>query len=166
MSNRSLATLSFACAIAAAGISSAHAQQTVPQLPSGAVTSYAPSGTVGVQGTAPQATNGAQIVRNVTGVNPATAGAGVPDISTLSNGNVAGLLSYCVRSHTLNDTTSRHVARAAAKHPGVTTDQGYSLGGQGLIQINGGNPVDVSTMSTTDRTKLCSDLTKHAQGNM
>ncbi|GAN55803.1 DUF2501 domain-containing protein [Tanticharoenia sakaeratensis] len=164
---RSLA-LAATCAFAFGG--AALAQTTVPsaaqQLPSGTTTSIVPPGGVAV-GTAP-ASSGAQVIRGVTGVStPATQGAldanGLPPVDTASIGNVAGVVSYCVHHHLATDTTARHVGRTLAKRSDVKSDQGYSIGGQGLLQNGTSQPFDITSLDTNKKTMLCSEVVKRGQ---
>jgi len=143
-------------------ISAAHAQSRLDQVPTGSVLLYRPENTAQVVSAAPQTTSGVQIVRNTGGIGSGTVTH--PEYSpanpgTLSNGNIAGLLAYCVRSGTLDDTTTRHIARVLATRQDVREDQNYSLGGQGLIRNQSPNPIDLATMTVSQRTATCSTLT-------
>lgn len=111
---------------------------------------------------------GVQMVQGVTGAATAgTPGAlgenGLPPITEASAGNVAGLLSYCIQKQYVYGTTSRTVGRDLAKRADVKNDQGYSLGGQGLLQNGTSTPFDISTLDKSARVKLCSDLTHRGQ---
>jgi len=147
--------------LAASLIGTAHAQSRIDQVPTGSILSYAPQGAAQVVGGAPQPTSGVQIVREPAGI--ARGAVSHPefrpnDTTNVSNGNVAGLLSYCIRSGTLDDTTTRHTARVMATRPDVRTDQNYALGGQGLLRTTAAQPVDLATLSSAQRTITCRAL--------
>lgn len=112
--------------------------------------------------------HGGQVVQGINGVStaatPGTLGEdGLPSIDAAKDGNVAGLLSYCVRHQYGYGTTTRVIGRQLAKRPDVKSDQYYSLGGKGLLQTASSTPFDISTLDKTHATKLCSDLTKKGQ---
>lgn len=159
------------CILGLSAASMAHAQNTSSPLPAGTTFPTAPADALPVTDPAHPAsapTNGAQVVGNVSGTSTtATPGVlgegGLPSIENASTGNVAGLLSYCVHKNYASGTTPRSVARNLSKRPDVRNDQGYSLGGQGLLQNSTSKPFDIATLELSKRVKLCSDLTKKGQ---
>ncbi|MBO1359175.1 DUF2501 domain-containing protein [Acetobacter sacchari] len=164
--------LGAACGLAFSAIGAAHAQSAAAQLPAGTVLSTQPAGSVPVTAPADPASNlatkGTQIVKGVTGsATSATPGAldenGLPSLSSASTGNVTGLLSYCISKKLVNSTTARSTARNLAKRDDVKSDQGYSIGGQGLLQNGSSTPFDISTLNKSKRVELCSDLVKKGQ---
>lgn len=166
-------TTTAACLTTALYISTAMAQaqtQTV-QVPVGTTLPTAPSGAIPVTNPANAAsapTKGAQLVTGVTGATTAAtpgalAEAGLPSIAQASPGNVAGLLSYCVRKDYVSGTTARSVARTLAERADVKHDENYSLGGQGLLQNATSKPFDIASLGQSARVKLCSDLVKKGQ---
>ncbi len=168
--SRQLALLA-SCGLVVASFGAAHAQ-TTQSVPAGTTLPAAPPGSVPVTNPADAASAptspGAQIVNGVTGAStaatPGAVGAGgMPSIDNASTGNVAGLLYYCVNKKYTYGTTTRSVGRALAKRQDVKNDQGYSLGGQGLLQNGTSTPFDISTLDKSRRVKLCSDLTKKGQ---
>ncbi|PHY95502.1 DUF2501 domain-containing protein [Acetobacter pomorum] len=159
------------CILGLSAASMAHAQNMPVRIPTGTTFPAAPSGALPVTDPAHPAsapTEGAQLVGNVSGTSttstPGVLGeGGLPSIENTSTGNVAGLLSYCVHKNYASGTTPRSVARNLSKRPDVRNDQGYSLGGQGLLQNGTSKPFDIATLDLSKRVKLCSDLTKKGQ---
>ena len=134
------------CGAAFASASVAGAQSVVTQAPAPVTSPSVP-------------TDGHQVISGVDGVSTAASPAmtndgGLPSIDSASKGNVAGLLSYCVHKKILNDTTTRVTARKLAHDSDVKTDQGYSLGGQGLLENGPTTPVKLSTLTVSKQTEL------------
>lgn len=159
ISNKYFAVL----AAASLSISGAAFAQGVPPIPQSSPVPTIPAGT---QATLPsanlQAVAGGKNV--LSAASPGTLGAdGLPSIQNAQAGNVAGLTYYCTHHKLVLGTSPIVAARTLAKRPDVQNDQFYSLGGKGMLQMQGGNVFDIGTLPKDKRVMTCNDLIKKAQ---
>ena len=66
---------------------------------------------------------------------------GAPDISSISAGNAAGLLGFCVKNKYLPASSANPVVSSLTKKPGVRSSSGYAAGQKGQIVNAGHAPV-------------------------
>ncbi|MBF0875492.1 DUF2501 domain-containing protein [Gluconobacter cerevisiae] len=151
--------------LAAAGlsISGAAVAQTVPPIPQSSPVTTIPAGTQArLPGAHVQAVAGGKNV--LSAASPGVLGAdGLPSIEGAQAGNIAGLTYYCTQHKLVLGTSPIVAARKIAKRPDVHSDEFYSLGGKGLLQMTDGNVFDIGTLSKDKRVTTCNDLVKKAQ---
>ncbi|AOX17956.1 hypothetical protein [Kozakia baliensis] len=154
----------------------AYAQSSapVPSVMPGSQAQAMPSGSVPVtRDGAPSAANGNMQAIGGSAISNSVATAstpgalngygGLPSIDSAGAGNIAGLMSYCVRNGLEYGTAQRVVGRDLAKRPDVQNDQYYSLGGKGLLQTNSNVPFDISTLDRGHRFQICAQLAQRGQ---
>jgi len=86
-----------------------------------------------------------------------------PALSSSSTGNVAGVLSYCVKNNIVQGSSASGALGALTGRSGVTSSSGYTAGEQGNIQSSGGNEFSLSGASQQVKTKTCNLVLQHAQ---
>ena len=90
-------------------------------------------------------------------------GAMLPSLSSSSTGNVAGVLSYCVKNNIVQGSSATGALSALTGQSGVTSSSGYAAGEQGQIQSGSGNNFSLGGASQQIKTKACDMVLKHAQ---
>jgi len=90
-------------------------------------------------------------------------GSMLPSLSSSSTGNVAGVLSYCVKNNIVQGSSATGALSALTGQSGVTSSSGYAAGEQGQIQSGSGNNFSLGGASQQIKTKACDMVLKHAQ---
>ncbi len=90
------------------------------------------------------------------------AGSMLPSLSSSSTGNVAGVLSYCVKNNIVQGASASSALSSLTGQSGVTSSSGYQAGEQGNIQSGSGN-FSLSGASSQIKTKACNMVLQHAQ---
>jgi len=89
---------------------------------------------------------------------------GLPNISGMGLGNVAGVLSYCTKDKVLGGSTgASSVLGALEKKPGVTSSKEFSAGQAGQILTSSGSNVALSSVSAPVKSQACSMVLKQAK---
>jgi hypothetical protein len=88
---------------------------------------------------------------------------GLPSLSSSSTGNVAGVLSYCVKNNIVQGATATSALSSLTGQSGVTSSSGYQAGEQGNIQSGSGSDFSLSGVSDEVKTKACNMVLQHAQ---
>ena len=93
-------------------------------------------------------------------------GQGLPNVSSASTSNTAGILSYCVKNNYLNGDTASSASSVLSKltaKSGVQSSSGFSAGQQGNLETGNGGMFSVSGMEDKAKSKLCDMVLQHAQ---
>ncbi len=90
-------------------------------------------------------------------------GSMLPSLSSSSTGNVAGVLSYCVKNNIVQGSSATGALSALTGQSGVTSSSGYAAGQQGQIQSGSGNNFSLGGASKQIKTKACDMVLQHAQ---
>ena len=85
---------------------------------------------------------------------------GAPDISSISAGNAAGLLGFCVKNNYLSESQARPVLGGLMKKPGVRSSSGYAAGQKGQILNRGDPPVPMTEIPHEFQGRACDVLLK------
>jgi hypothetical protein len=88
---------------------------------------------------------------------------GLPSLSSSSTGNVAGVLSYCVKNNIVQGSSATSALSSLTGQSGVTSSSGYQAGEQGNIQSGSGSDFSLSGASDEVKTKACNMVLQHAQ---
>lgn len=132
--------------LAAAGlvVSSAHAQS----IPGVGGAGNAMSGMSGMSGM----TGGTGMMSNM-----------LPNVSSASTGNVAGVLSYCVQNNYLSGSGATSALSSLTGKQDVTSSSDYKAGQQGQLLTGGTNPLSLSSLKGQMKQKVCSMILNRAQ---
>lgn len=88
---------------------------------------------------------------------------GLPSLASSSTGNVAGVLSYCVKNKIVQGASATSALSTLTGQSGVTSSSGYQAGEQGDIQSGNGNSFSLDGASAQMKTKACDMVLQHAQ---
>lgn len=98
---------------------------------------------------------------------PSLAGAssmlgGLPNVSSISAGNAAGVLGYCVKNKVLGGAKSTSVLDGLMKKPGITSSSGYSAGQAGNILTGQGQKFSLNQVPSQLKSQACNAVLKQA----
>ena len=89
-------------------------------------------------------------------------GVGLPDVSSISAGNAAGVLGYCVKNEYLGgDATS--VLDGLTKKQDVKSSEDYAAGQKGQIQTGDGSTFSLDGVQDKMKSKACDLVLKQAK---
>jgi len=87
---------------------------------------------------------------------------GVPNVSSISPGNAAGVLSYCMKNKVLSGGNATSALNGLMKKPGVTSSSGYSTGQAGNIVTGNGQKYSLSKVPSQVKSQACNAVLKQA----
>ena len=87
---------------------------------------------------------------------------GVPSMSSISPGNAAGVLGYCVKNKVLSGGSATNVLGGLMKKPGITSSSGYSAGQAGNILTGQGQKFSLNQVPDQMKSKACNAVLKQA----
>ncbi|MFT8989944.1 MAG: DUF2501 domain-containing protein [Gluconobacter albidus] len=104
----------------------------------------------------------------MSGMSGMTGGTGImgsmlPNVSSASTGNVAGVLSYCVQNNYLSGSSATSALSSLTGKQDVTSSSDYAAGQQGQLLTRGSNPLSLSSLKGQMKQKLCSMILNRAQ---
>ena len=104
----------------------------------------------------------------MSGMSGMTGGTGImgsmlPNVSSASTGNVAGVLSYCVQNNYLSGSSATSALSSLTGKQGVTSTSDYAAGQQGQLLTGGSDPLSLSSLKGQLKQKLCSMILSRAQ---
>ncbi|WP_293972166.1 DUF2501 domain-containing protein [Sphingomonas sp.] len=85
----------------------------------------------------------------------------LPNISSTSTGNAAGLLSFCVKNKLLGGQNATAVLGKLTGQSGVTGSKDYAAGQSGLVQTGQGSGFSLANAKGQIKSKLCDMVLKH-----
>lgn len=88
---------------------------------------------------------------------------GLPSLASSSTGNVAGVLSYCVKNNIIQGSPATSALSTLTGQSGVTSSDGYKAGTQGDIVSGNGSSFSLDGISGQMKTKACDMVLQHAQ---
>ena len=91
---------------------------------------------------------------------PGLKNGGAPNIASISPGNAAGLLSYCVKNKYLPESSANPVLGGLMKKPGVSSSKTYAAGQKGQILNGSDKPVAMTAIPHEFQNRACSALLK------
>ena len=87
---------------------------------------------------------------------------GVPNVSSISPGNAAGVLGYCVKNKVLGGTSATNTLGTLMKKPGITSASGYSAGQAGNILTGNGQKFSLNQVPGQVKSQACNAVLKQA----
>lgn len=87
---------------------------------------------------------------------------GLPNVSSISPGNAAGVLGYCMKNKVLGGANPTKVLDGLKKKPGVTSSSGYSAGQAGNIVTGNGQKFSLSQAPAQLKSQACNAVLKQA----
>ena len=87
---------------------------------------------------------------------------GIPNVSSISPGNAAGVLGYCVKNKVLGGASSTNVLDGLMKKPGITSASGYAAGQAGNIVTGQGQKFSLSQVPSQVKSQACNAVLKQA----
>ena len=87
---------------------------------------------------------------------------GLPNVSSISPGNAAGVLGYCMKNKVLSGGNASSVIDGLKKKPGVTSSSGYSAGQAGNILTGNGQKFSLSQAPNQLKSQACNAVLKQA----
>ena len=87
---------------------------------------------------------------------------GVPNMSSISPGNAAGVLGYCVKNKVLSGGGATAALSGLMKKPGITSASGYSAGQGGNILTGNGQKFSLNQVPSQLKSQACNAVLKQA----
>ena len=87
---------------------------------------------------------------------------GIPSVSSISPGNAAGVLGYCVKNKVLSGGSATNALGGLMKKPGITNAEGYSAGQAGNILSGQGQKFSLSQAPPQLKSQACNAVLKQA----
>nr|WP_249193323.1 YjjA family protein [Gluconobacter sphaericus] len=87
----------------------------------------------------------------------------LPNISSASTGNVAGVLTYCVQNNYLSGSGATSALSSLTGKQGVTSSSDYTAGQQGQLLTGGSNAFSLSSLKGQMKQKVCNMVLSHAK---
>ena len=87
---------------------------------------------------------------------------GIPNVSSISPGNAAGVLGYCVKNKVLSGGTAQNALGGLMKKPGITSSPGYSAGQAGNIVTGQGQKFSLNQVPSQMKSQACNAVLKQA----
>jgi hypothetical protein len=87
---------------------------------------------------------------------------GIPNLSSMSAGNAAGVLGYCVKNKVLSGSGATNALGGLMKKPGITSSKGYSSGQAGNILTGNGQKLSLDQVPSQMKSQACNAVLKQA----
>lgn len=87
----------------------------------------------------------------------------LPNISSASTGNVAGVLSYCVQNNYLSGSGATSALSSLTGKQDVTSSSDYTAGQQGQLLTGGSNAFSLSSLKGQMKQKVCNLVLNRAK---
>lgn len=87
----------------------------------------------------------------------------LPNVSSASTGNVAGVLSYCVQNNYLSSSGATSALSSLIGKQDVTSSSDYMAGQQGQLLTGGSNTLSLSSLKGQMKQKVCSMILNRAK---
>jgi Protein of unknown function (DUF2501) len=87
----------------------------------------------------------------------------LPNVSSISAGNAAGVLQYCVKNKLVSSTSADTVLGGLTKKPNVTKSSDFSAGQTGKILGGGGKSFSVGKAPSYLQSQACDMVLKQAK---
>lgn len=90
-------------------------------------------------------------------------GQALPNVSSASAGNTAGVLSYCVKNNILKGNTATSVLSSLSGRSGVQSSSAFDTGKKGQLETGNGNLFSLGGLKEKAKTKVCDMVLQHGQ---
>ncbi|MCP1248608.1 YjjA family protein [Gluconobacter oxydans] len=87
----------------------------------------------------------------------------LPNISSASTGNVAGVLSYCVQNNYLSGSGATSALSSLTGKQDVTSSSDYTAGQQGQLLTGDSNAFSLSSLKGQMKQKVCNMVLSRAK---
>jgi hypothetical protein len=87
---------------------------------------------------------------------------GVPNVSSISPGNAAGVLGYCVKNKVIGGSGASSTLSGLMKKPGITSASGYSAGQAGNIVTGNNQQFSLNQVPSQVKGQACNAVLKQA----
>ncbi|MCL6699165.1 DUF2501 domain-containing protein [Sphingomonas sp. NSE70-1] len=87
---------------------------------------------------------------------------GLPNVSSISPGNAAGVLSYCMKNKVLSGGGATSALNGLMKKPGVASSSGYASGQAGNILTGQGQKFSLNQVPSQMKSQACNAVLKQA----
>jgi hypothetical protein len=87
---------------------------------------------------------------------------GVPNLSSISPGNAAGVLGYCVKNKVLGGNSATSTLGSLMKKPGITSASGYAAGQSGNIVTGNNQKFSLNQVPAEMKSQACNAVLKQA----
>jgi len=87
---------------------------------------------------------------------------GLPNVSSMSAGNVAGVLQYCAKNKLVSSTSAGTVLDKLGHKPSLTSSADYKAGAAGQI-LSGGKGVSLGKMQPHLKSQACDMVLKQGK---
>ena len=88
---------------------------------------------------------------------------GLPDVSSMGAGNVAGVLGYCVKNKLLGGADASSVLGGLTAKPEVKSSPDFAAGQAGNIVTGQGSNFSLGSLSNQMKTKACDMVLKQGK---
>ena len=90
-------------------------------------------------------------------------GTGLPNVGSMSVGNAAGVLQYCVKNNLVSSTSASSVLDGLTKKPDVAKSKDFSAGAAGQILGGGGQPFSIGSAPSYLQSRACDMVLKQGK---
>lgn len=87
---------------------------------------------------------------------------GIPNVSSISPGNAAGVLGYCVQNKLVGGSNATSTLGSLMKKPGITSGSAYSAGKAGNILTGNGQKFSLNQVPSQMKSQACNAVLKQA----
>lgn len=88
---------------------------------------------------------------------------GLPDVSSMGVGNVAGVLGYCMKNKLLGGADANSVLGGLTAKPEVKSSPDFAAGQAGNIKSGNGSTFSLNSVSKQMKTKACDMVLKQGK---
>lgn len=94
---------------------------------------------------------------------PGLKGGGLPDISSISQGNAAGVLGYCLKNKLLGGSDASSVIDTLTGKPEVKSSEDFTAGQAGQLNLGGGSSFSLDSVQGGMKKQACDMVLKQAK---
>ncbi len=87
----------------------------------------------------------------------------LPNVSSTSAGNAAGLLSFCVKNKLLGTQDAAGVLGKLTGNNAVTSSKDFAQGSAGVVQTGSGSGFSLASLKGQMKSKLCDMVLQHGK---
>ena len=88
---------------------------------------------------------------------------GIPNLGSISPGNAAGVLQYCMKNKLLSGGSANSVLGGLSKKPGVASSKAFSAGQAGQILTGQGKSFSLDQVQGPLKSQACDMVLKQAK---
>ena len=88
---------------------------------------------------------------------------GLPNVSSMTAGNAAGVLQYCIKNKLVSSSSAGAVLDGLGKKPDLTKSADYATGQSGKILTGSGKGTSIAGMQPYLKSQTCNMVLKQAK---